>query len=315
MTMLRKSGKAASTVPQIPRPHSGQTLGVVAPGSPISKDLLEAGCARLQRLGYKTFYFDSILESDLYFAGAATRRARELEEMFKREEIAGIICARGGYGSNYLLPELNMDVIRAHPKMFMGYSDITTLLTYFCDHADMVTFHGPMVTADFAIDSSTVTAGVSLKFQYQTLSGETGSGEQPVTGEASGILYGGCLSMLAASLGTAYEIQTQGTILFIEDIATKPFQIDRMLMQLKLAGKFTEVRGICFGEMVDCVQPKGQDYTLVEVIRRVLGDLDIPVGYGLRSGHVSAGGPNYCLPIGLPVNLTVADDRATISSL
>ncbi len=114
---------------------------------------------------------------------------------------------------------------------------------------------------------------------------------------AEGILYGGCLSILVASLGTPYEIRTAGTILFIEDIAAKPYQIDRMLMQLKLAGKLADVRGIIFGEMLDCIQTKDQGYTLEEVVLRVVGDLGVPVAYGLRSGHVSRG--NITLPFGV----------------
>jgi len=128
-----------------------------------------------------------------------------------------------------------------------------------------------------------------------------------VEGSAEGILYGGCLSILVASLGTAYEIRTAGTILFIEDVATKPYQIDRMLMQLKLAGKLADVQGIVFGEMLDCVQTKDKDqgYTLEEVVLRVVGDLGVPVAYGLRSGHVSHG--NITLPLGVRAALNVSD--------
>ena len=230
--------------------------------------------------------------------------------MFKREDVDGIICARGGYGTNHLLPRIDLDIIRAHPKFFMGYSDVTTLLTYICDHADLVTLHGPMAVSDreqFA--RGVFVDDVTSNFKYS--SAQT---EQVVQGSAAGVLYGGCLSMLAASLGTPYEIQTEGTILFIEDIATKPYQIDRMLMQLKLAGKLAGVRGICFGEMVDCVQPGGQDYTLKQSIANVVGDLNIPVGIGLRSGHIAPGQvPNLCLPLGLPVTLNVTPNQATIS--
>ena len=130
-----------------------------------------------------------------------------------------------------------------------------------------------------------------------------------VEGSAEGILYGGCLSMLVASLGTPYEIRTAGTILFIEDVATKPYQIDRMLMQLKLAGKLADVQGIVFGEMLDCVQTQSKDqgYTLEEVVLRVVGDLGVPVAYGLRSGHVSRG--NITLPLGVRAALNVSEQR------
>jgi muramoyltetrapeptide carboxypeptidase len=127
-----------------------------------------------------------------------------------------------------------------------------------------------------------------------------------VSGNGEGILYGGCLSILVASLGTPFEIRTDGTILFLEDVAAKPFQIDRMLMQLKLAGKFSSVRGIVFGEMQDCRQSADQHYTLEEVITRVVGDLGIPVAFGLRSGHVSRA--NVTLPMGVRARLEVGGD-------
>jgi len=127
-----------------------------------------------------------------------------------------------------------------------------------------------------------------------------------VAGEAEGTLYGGCLSILVAALGTPFDIETAGTILFLEDIAAKPFQVDRMLMQLKLAGKLTQVRGIVFGEMLDCRQSPSQDYTLEEVVLRIVGDLEIPVAFGLRSGHVSTA--NITLPFGVKARLEVRFD-------
>ncbi len=134
-----------------------------------------------------------------------------------------------------------------------------------------------------------------------------GSGAKPlVAGEAEGILYGGCLSILVAALGTPYDIQTAGTILFVEDVAAKPYQIDRMLMQLKLAGKLKGVRGIVFGEMLDCRQGPTQNYTLEEVVLRIVGDFGIPVAFGLRSGHVSRA--NITLPMGVKARLEVGGE-------
>ena len=300
-----------------PALRRGDTVGIVAPASNIKRDLLAAGCDRLRQFGYKPFYFDSILEQDLYFAGSAERRARELEEMFAREDVRAIVCARGGYGSNYLLNALDPRKIAPHPKIVVGYSDITTLLTCFADSAGFVTFHGPMVTKDFAHDG-----GVDLLSWEAALGGVAewsldlgpGCGVEPlVKGSAEGILYGGCLSMLTASLGTPHEIRTDGTILFIEDIAAKPFQIDRMLMQLKLAGKLNGVRGIIFGEMLECVQSQNQGYTLQEVILRVLGELGVPIAFGLRSGHVSRG--NITLPIGIRAALDVTKGEVALRFL
>ncbi len=304
-------------IPRIKPPalQHGDTVGIVAPASNIQRDLLNAGCDMLRRLGYKPFCLESIFDQDLYFAGSAERRVRELEEMFVRDEVRAILCARGGYGSNYLLGNLNLQKIARHPKIFVGYSDNTTLLTHFVDSTGLLTFHGPMITKDFAhadgVDLISWEAALTGRSEWAVPSD---SGMKPlVEGSAEGVLYGGCLSMLVASLGTPYEIRTAGTILFLEDVATKPFQIDRMLMQLKLAGKLESARGIIFGEMTDCVQHKDQGYTLEEVVLRIVGDLGNPVAFGLRSGHVSQ--RNVTLPIGVRAALTVDSREARLTIL
>jgi len=300
-----------------PALRPGDTIGIVAPASNIKAGPLQAGCEALRKLGYKPFYFDSILNQELYFAGTTERRAGELEEMFCRDDVHAVICARGGYGANYLLRALDLKKIAAHPKIFMGYSDITTLLTWFADAAGIVTFHGPMVTKDFAtldgVDAASWDEALSGVATWE-LGSAADSGVKPlVEGSAQGILYGGCLSMLVASLGTPFEIATTGTILFIEDVATKPYQIDRMLMHLKLAGKLDNVRGIIFGEMLDCIQSKDHGYTLEEVVLRVVGDLGIPIAFGLRSGHVSE--CNVTLPIGVRAALNVSAREASLRIL
>ena len=286
--------------------QSGDTVGIIAPSSGFRRDDLEAGCAELLRLGYQPFYLPNVFERELYFAGSIQRRVHELHEMFSRPEIKAILCARGGYGCNYLLPYLDIDRIRANPKIFVGCSDVTTLLTYFCDAAHLVTFHGPMVAGDLARpgcfdESSWITALSSGEAYQREFDAEQ---VQPLSeGIADGILYGGCLSLLCASLGTPYEIRTQGTMLVIEDRAERPYRIDRMLMQLKLAGKFEGVRGIIFGEMIDCGEPGALDYTLQQVVMKVLAELRIPIAFGLKSGHVSSG--SITLPFGVQAKLSV----------
>ena len=300
---MPRSSNSQRIKPPALRP--GDTVGIIAPASNIKRADLEAGCEALRRAGYVPFYFDSIFEKDLYFAGSVKRRVEELTEMFEREDIRAILCARGGYGTNYLLREIGLDTVRSHPKIFAGYSDPTCLLTYFADAANLVTFHGPMAAKDWAheggVDLASWQAGLSGAGPYDVrLNAEV---EGLIDGEAEGILYGGCLSILVASLGTPYEIKTAGTMLFLEDIAAKPFQVDRMLMQLKLAGLFDNVRGIVFGEMLDCVQSANQEYTLQQVIARIVGDLGAPVAYGVRSGHVSK--ENITLPFGVNARLKV----------
>lgn len=298
-----------------PALRDGDTVGIVAPASNIKPADLEAGCEALRRAGYNPIYSESILEKDLYFAGSVERRTRELHDMFTRKDVRAIICARGGYGANYLLNNLDLNVIKAHPKIFVGYSDLTSLLTYFADAASLVTFHGPMAAKDWTHENGIETASwrstLSRAEPWDVALGAEVSGL--ADGEAGGVLYGGCLSLLAASLGTPYEIKTEGTLLFLEDIAAKPFQIDRMLMQLNLAGKFAGVRGIVFGEMLDCVQNANQDYTLPEVVTRIVGDLGVPVAFGVRSGHVSS--RNITLPFGVQAKLTVRGRKVALRIL
>ncbi|HXM68956.1 MAG TPA: LD-carboxypeptidase [Candidatus Acidoferrum sp.] len=310
---------SSTPVPRIKPPalRPGDVVGIVAPASNVKRDELEAGCEALRRAGYRPFYFDSILEQDLYFAGSVQRRARELEDMFSREEVHAIICARGGYGSNYLLEAVDWNKIKAHPKIFVGYSDLTALLTHLHDVFGLITFHGPMVAKDWAHEN-----GVDLASWQGALSGASawepnlgaGSGAIGlVDGSAEGILYGGCLSILVASLGTPYEIHTEGTILFLEDVAAKPYQIDRMLMQLKLGGKLNAVRGIVFGEMRDCFQTANQGYTLEQIVLRIVGELGLPVAFGVRSGHVTTG--NITLPIGVRAELSVEGKQVRLRIL
>jgi muramoyltetrapeptide carboxypeptidase len=299
-----------------PRPlHIGDTVGIVAPASNIRKEDLLAGCEALQRAGYKPFYFDSILDKDLYFAGSVERRLRELQDMFDRDDVHAILCARGGYGANYLLENLDVRKIRKHPKIFVGYSDVTSLLTHFLDAGDLVVFHGPMAAKDWAHEN-----GIDVRSWQQSLSSCSpwdvplnAEARGLVDGEAEGILYGGCLSLLAASLGTPFELKSAGAILFLEDVAAKPFQIDRMLMQLRLGGHLGRVRGIVFGEMLDCVQNTNQGYTLEDVILRVVGDLGVPVAFGVRSGHVTS--RNITLPFGVRARLAVSGKQVGLRIL
>ena len=302
-----------------PALRPGDTIAVIAPASNVDPQHLEAGMRKLRDMGYNVVHQPGILALDLYFAGTLHRRLREFHEMFERDEIKAIVCARGGYGANYLLPEIDLELVRKHPKIFVGYSDITCLLTYLYDATGLVTFHGPMVAKDFAESDP---PGVNEIKWREALHGnpswEIAShsmyGLNPlVSGVAEGLLYGGCLSILAASLGTPYEARTEEKLLFLEDIAAKPYQIDRMLTQMKQAGKFRGVKGFVFGEMMHCVQSPDQTYTLQEIVYRVLGDLNVPIMYGVRSGHVSR--ENVTLPFGVRARMWVAEDAVRLEML
>jgi muramoyltetrapeptide carboxypeptidase len=319
MPMPDVSQARRPTPPVIKPPalRPGDRIGIVAPASYFKRELFDRGLAALRRMEYEPVFLDTIFDRDLYFAGTAERRARELEQMFARDDLQAVLCARGGYGANYLLPHVDLDVIRKHPKVFVGYSDITCLLTWFLDAAGLVTFHGPMLTGDFArqhgLNEMSWMAATAGNPNWELASHQVFGLNPMVPGSGEGIFYGGCLSIIVASLGTPYEAETEGKLLFLEDVGAKPYQIDRMLTQMKMAGKFNEVRGIVFGEMMDCIQSPDQPYTLQEVVHRIIGDLEVPIAYGLRSGHVSR--ENATLPFGVKAALTVSQEAVRLEFL
>ena len=293
-----------------PALRQGDKIALIAPASSFNHEAFLRGCDRLRQMGYEPVYAQNIFDRDIYFAGTAERRTQELHDYWRRDDIAALICVRGGYGSNYLLEKLDFNLFAAHPKILLGCSDITSLLTAIHDRTGLIGFHGPMVAKDLAdgtFDASSWNNALSGAAEWDI---PAASVEVLRPGKARGKLCGGCLSMLVASLGTPFDIQAQDSILFIEDIAEKPYRIDRMLMQLRLAGKLDGVRGFVFGEMLDCAPPKGETYTLPEVIMRVLAPYNVPVVFGLKSGHVSSG--NITLPIGVETELAAEGSKVAL---
>jgi muramoyltetrapeptide carboxypeptidase len=288
-----------------PALQQGSTIGIVAPASNIKQDLLDEGCRELESLGFKTFYRPDITTSYRYFSGTRDRRLAEFLEMLRSRHIDAIFCARGGYGSGQLIPDINPDLIRNNPKIICGSSDITMLLNW-VERAGVVSFHGPMVAT--AIRQGT--AGYDRQLLLDMLQGRqlvrfpTDSTKVLRAGRAEGRLMGGCLSVVIAAIGTKNEIDTRDSILILEDVDEKPYRIDRMITQLKQAGKFEGVRGVVFGEMLNCVQHLNQGYTLEEVLMDLLGDFTFPVLYGVATGHTSR--PNVIVPFGVRARLDLA---------
>jgi len=283
-------------------------VAVVSPSSTPKPERVERGLEALRALGYAPQAAEHILtRGPLYFAGSPEMRLDDLHHAFADDETRAIFCSRGGYGANYLLDELDLDLIAESEKPLIGYSDLTALQMWLLDQIQLPAFYGPMLSADFARED-----GVHLPSLQAALAGRpytVGAAEglramQP--GRAKGTLYGGCLSILVAMLGTPYEPQTEGKLLFLEDVNTKPYQVDRMLWQLSQAGKLDRVRGIVFGEMLDCVSPGAPPELLDEAILRALDDFDGPIAIGLRSGHVSR--QNVTLTLGVEAELTVAEN-------
>ena len=290
--------------------RSGATLAVLSPASAPKPELVERGIAHLQRLGYRTMLGAHALDSGpLYYAGKLEDRLHDLHAAFADPEVDGIVCTRGGWGSAELLPHLDVALIRSNPKPFVGYSDHTSLHCWLQNEANLVTFYGPMVAADFSRDD-----GADLKSWHHSLDGEAnwviGVAEglrvlRP--GFADGVVLGGCLSIFAEALGTPYAPRIeQDSILFLEDISTKAYQWDRMLLHLRYAGLLEKVTGIVFGDMGQCASSEEQDY-LERAILHALRDFEGPIAIGLRCGHVST--YNVTLPLGIAARLDLADAR------
>jgi muramoyltetrapeptide carboxypeptidase len=278
----------------------GARLAVISPASTPKPEKVAAGMERLRGMGYEPVLFPHALDrGPLYYAGRLEDRLSDLHAAFADPAIDGIICARGGWGSAELLPHLDAELIRANPKVFIGYSDLTSVQTWLLNEAGLVSFYGPMVAADFAREN-----GVDEASWRAALDGESMwsvSGLRVLrAGRAEGRLGGGCLSILAESLGTAYAPRPGAGILFLEDIGTKPYQWDRMLCHLRLAGVLDGVTGIVFGDMEQCVSPEEMEL-LEGAILHALRDFAGPVAIGLRCGHVE--GANMTLPLGVQVRL------------
>jgi muramoyltetrapeptide carboxypeptidase len=287
-----------------PALQPGDQIGIVAPASNIKSEMLEAGCRELETLGFRTVYRPDIVKTHRYFSGTDERRAAELLTMVRNPDVKAIFCARGGYGSGRLIPYLEPELFLAHPKIILGSSDITKLLAFLNRHG-LVGFHGPMVAQTMRLGE----AGYDRDILLRVFKGDPNI-QFPVehtsvlrSGEAEGRLAGGCLSMVVATLGTSYEIDTDGTILVLEDIGEKPYKIDRMLTQLKQTGKLDKVRGIVFGEMADCTNLPNQGYTLEEVILGGLEGTTFPILYGFSTGHTTRA--NIVVPFGIRAKLSL----------
>ena len=286
-------------------------MAVVSPASTPRPELVQAGIDCLHGLGYCTVLYPHALDrGPLYYAGTVEQRVGDLHAAFADPAIDGIICTRGGWGSAELLPYLNADLIRANPKAFIGYSDHTSLHVWLAREAGLVSFYGPMVAADFARPG-----GCDAASWEHALGGDAGWSLgaadglrmlQP--GIADGTLAGGCISIFAEALGTPYAPLTasedEPRILFLEDVGTKPYKWDRLLLHMRYAGMLEHVAGIVLGDMRQCVQAE-EDALLEQAILHVLRDFEGPIAIGLRSGHVDA--PNVTLPLGVRVKLDLTD--------
>jgi muramoyltetrapeptide carboxypeptidase len=295
-------------MPQALKPPAlrpGDAIGVLSLASPVTEDSLQKGSDELTRLGYAPkIHRASALARDGFFAGSAADRFAALKQALSDPATRAIFCSRGGYGSNYLLEGLS--VALAAPKILLGSSDITSLQIFLWQKFRWVTFYGPMVASNFGpgsgaqhgYDAPSLSRALTETKQGWSLDLQ---GESLAPGAAEGVLLGGCLTLLEASLGTPWELDTSSSILLIEDRAMKPYQVDRALMHLKQAAKFRGITGIILGEFPDCDPPPGGE-TVRDVARRILFELGIPIAWGAPIGHTSRAA--LTLPLGVRAALS-----------
>lgn len=299
--------------PKKPRALSkGDSIGLVAPASPLSPEQTRLAVEQIRKRGFTVVVADSGPRRG-YLAGSDEARARALNELIRNPEIRAIFCLRGGYGSPRLLDRIDYTALANDPKAIIGYSDISALLLAVQAKSGMVSFHGPM-GKEWA--STRGLTPYSEKYFWDLLQGTAGErsndwgGERPsgmrtpwtlVGGTGEGLLTGGNLSVVCATLGTPYEIKTQGTVLFLEEVGEKIFRIDRLLNQLRLTGKLGEVRGVILGVFAGCEEREPESaLTLKEVLAEYLVPLGIPVLCDFPAGHVP---DQPLLPLGVRVRV------------
>ncbi len=290
------------------RLQPGQTIGVVSPASPVKPEVLDKGIAKLKSLGFRVKVGKHAYAKQGYLAGSDLERAEDLNAMFRDAEVDAIVCSRGGYGTPRILLHLDYDAIARHPKVFVGFSDITALHVAIRQRTGLVTFHGPMVASDF---SQPHVDDYNWPWFEKAVMGTNPIGrieipqqlppsECIVPGKAIGELMGGNLSLIVATMGSPYQLDPTGKIVLIEEVGEEPYRIDRMLTQLELAGFWQRAAGIAFGESVGCGPSNPENPSLVAMLKDKLGKLSIPVVYGLPLGH---GARKATVPEGVQASL------------
>jgi muramoyltetrapeptide carboxypeptidase len=291
--------------------RAGDRLAVVAPASNCSRDEFDRGVAEIRQLGFEPTFDASVFHRATFTAGEARTRADAFVAAWNDPDIAALIAVRGGYGSVELLPWLDAAQL-GPPKLFIGYSDTTSLLTWLTIHRRLPALHGPMLDGRLSRGSE----GYDRNSFLGLLSGGKGLELRPGgvrvlrAGDISGRLLGGTLTQLGASLGTPYGFDPPpGSVLFLEDVNERPYRLHRLLMQLRLAGVLSRASGIVFGEMRGCDEPDGQ-ITAAAVIEEFAGDCSGPVIAGFPSGHTA--GPCWTLPLGVTCRIITTPYPALI---
>ena len=285
-----------------PAVGDGAVVGVIAPASPVRREFVERGVDELSRLGFRAKLGAHLYDRGRYTAGRWQDRLDDLVTLWDDPEVEAIFCARGGYGSMELLSSLMPERFRERPKVFIGASDITAVHGFLGARAGVVAFHGPMVAQKIARGSYDADGLLRLIQSREPVGAIAATGTEVLhSGSGEGTLLGGCLSMFASLAGTPFLPACEDAILFLEDTLVKPYQIDRMLTQLRLAGCLDSIRGLVFGQMANCEQHPEQGYTLQEMVRDWTAPLGVPVLYGFPSGHTETDA--LTLPLGVRARL------------
>lgn len=293
-----------------PKLHPGDTIGLVCPSSPVTEERLFQCISVLQAMGFRVRAADNITKNHGgYMAGTGKERAEWINRMFADPEIRAVFCVRGGDGGTRAAEYIDLDLIRNHPKIFVGYSDITTLHLLFNQECGLVTFHGPMVSSNMvdAFDADTRSAFfrcINAEDLYEFRNPFSCPIGVLHEGSARGEVIGGNLSLLAAAVGTPYEPKTEGRILFIEEVEEPVTKIEKWMCQLKNAGLLSRCAGILLGQFTDISNEFDPEYTGLDCIREILEDIPCPVLYDLQSGH---GEKIITIPFGAVCRMDSAD--------
>ncbi|WP_341526936.1 LD-carboxypeptidase [Nostoc sp. UHCC 0302] len=301
-----------NTILKPPRLQIGDTVGLIAPAGIIEPKDIETAKEELLKLGLKVKVGAHILDRYGYLAGKDSDRADDINYMFSDHSVKAIIAMRGGWGCNRILPLLNYSLIRSHPKIIMGYSDITSLLLAINARTRMITFHGPVATStwnQFTVDYFKRILFNAEAVTMQNLTGEVAV-ETIAPGKARGKLVGGNLSVLAAMVGSPDLPSWNKSILFVEEIGEDVYRVDRMLTQLKNAGILNQIAGFIFGQCTNCRLGDEPSFTLKQVLQDHILPLKIPAWYGSMIGHMK---DKFTMPIGIEVEMNA--DIGTIQML
>ena len=314
-------GRILSTKKQTkpPRLKKGDTIALVTPGSYITEQEKEESINNLRSLGFNVVYSNRLMQKNGYFSATDKERASDLNEMFERKDVQGIMCARGGYGCARILPYLDYDLIEDNPKILIGFSDVTALQYAIYKNCGLITFHGPVSISTFSSFSVKNFENVLVNptFELELVNSTTGNNSNPYgitvisDGIATGELVGGNLSICVSLIGTEYDIDYSDKIVFLEEFLEEPYRVDRMLTQMLQAGKFDDATGIALGVFKMCEPNKSNpafngSFSLIEVLKDRLGNLGIPVIYGLSFGHIS---DKFTLPFGGKAELNTETTR------